>query len=119
VRHRSQGSPSTPGSVLITVTVNGKRQTYAPSYWGAVLVPAVAPYTMVVEVDADGGLPMTSNEPGVQVNVECLHAPTFGSPLSPTDDPVLNQVVDAVVLVPIGGQPGHELLSFFVSSASK
>ncbi len=118
--YRSQNSSSTPGSVLVTVTVNGKRLTYVPSAWANVGIPTLAPYKLFLQDEADSYYSQSKTQPGVQLTVEYLQAPTFGGPLSPTDDPVLNKVNDRVDFFPSLNTGGPiEQLSFFVSSASK
>jgi len=120
VTHVSKNSPNTPGSVLITVSVNGQRHVYAPVHYGAVLFQTVSPDALKIYSDCtDYALGYT----GAAVYVPFLSAPTFGSPLSPTDDPLLNQVVDYVSFYSPSTADASELpseqLSFFVSSATK
>lgn len=117
VVYNSQGSSSTPGSVLITVTINGKRQVYAPAYQGVVFIPTAAPYSLTIDSDAYSGF--GDGLTGAQTSVQFLSAPTFGSPLSPTDNPVLNSVVDSLSFFTPSSSVASEQLSFFVSSASK
>lgn len=116
--YNSQGGSNVPGSVLITVTVNGKRQVYAPAYEGVVFVQSAMPYGFVVDSDVFSGY--GSGLTGAQLYVQLLGAATFGSPFSPANQPVLNKVVDNVLFyTPTAGYSPAEELTFFVSAASK
>ena len=79
--------PDTPGSLLITIAINGHRVVYSPAYEGAIFFATQAPYQLTVDADANSGFGI--GLPGLQLAALFTSAPIFGHPLSPGNGPVL------------------------------
>ena len=79
--------PDTPGSLLITITINGHRAVYSPSYEAVVFFPTQTPFQLTIDADAFSGFGI--GLPGLQFAALFKSAPVFGQPLSPGNRPVL------------------------------
>ena len=112
----SQGSPNTPGAVLITVTVNGKQATFSSTQIGYVLFDTVSDNTFVIGADATS---YAFSSTGCTVTNSFRSPVLFDAPLSPTNQPVLHSVNStvrffnsAVSILPV------ETLNYSISSAT-
>ncbi len=83
----SDNLPDTPGSLVVTITINGHRMVYSPSQEAAVFFNTKAPYQLTVDSDAYSGFGI--GLPGLQLATEFGNAPIFGQPLSPGNSPVM------------------------------
>lgn len=114
-RARSQNSPNTPGAVLITVTINGTQLTYTSTHFGQVLFDKSAQNYFNIYADAtDFGYGLN----GIRVSTSFSAPVTFGSTLSPSDNPVLNYVDSLSFFRPSDQTPG-EVLGFVVTGFSE
>ncbi len=114
---RSQGSPNTPGAVLISVTVNGRQQAYSSTYFGETILSNQPPRRFVLSADASSGFAMTNGR-GCMVSTLFESPLVFGQPLSPGNPPTLNNNADFVDFFQNGGQLPAETLSFLVTGAT-
>ena len=113
----SSGSPNTPGAVLISVTVNGKQVNYISAHQGEVLFGNLSDNSFHIYADASSfGLGYT----GASVYTSYSSPVTFGSTLSPTNQPVKNFNSDFVeFFTPADGfGTPSETLNFVVTSAT-
>ncbi len=115
--NRSTSSPNTPGSLLISVTVNGKQVNYTPTFQGEVLFGTLSDNAFVIYSDTNGfGYGLT----GAVVSTSFSSPVTFGSTLSPADQPVKKDNNDYVeFFTPSDGfGTPSETLNFVVTSAT-
>ncbi len=113
----SQNSPNTPGAVLITVTIDGKQASFSSTSYGSLLFSTQSDDAFRIGANADS---YASNGTGCTVTNSFRAPVAFGATLSPSNQPVLNQVNSAVrffnaavSVIPV------ETINFSVSSATK
>ena len=87
--NESQSMRDTPGSLVVTATINGSRVVYAPVQEAAIFFNTNAPYQLTVDSDAFSGFGLGS--PGLQLATQFTMAPVFGQALSPRNEPVLKE----------------------------
>ena len=110
--------PDTQGSLLVTITVNGHRVVYSPSYEGAIIFATQAPYQLTVDSDAFSGFGL--GLPGLQFATQFRSAPVFGQPLSPGNGPVLQaSPSDYVAFFNAANQTPVEQLTYTPTSGTK
>ena len=114
----SRGTPDVAGSVLITVSINGHRLVYAPSYQGAVLFTKEFRLSFDAYVDSFSGFGL--GLPGAALSLEFTSPPVFGAPLSPALKPVTGSAkTDYVLFFEPNDQLPSEELDFAVDAASR
>ncbi len=113
----SAQAPDTPGSVLVTLTVNGQRLVYSASYESAAFFATQTPYALTLDVDAFSGFGL--DLPGIQLYVPTTAAPLFGQPLLPASPPVLHKANDYVDFFNAANQTPVEELTFTVTKAAR
>ncbi len=89
----SQNSPNTPGAVLITVTINGKQASFSSTSYGSLLFSTQSDDAFRIGANADS---YAFNGTGCTVTNSFRAPVAFGAILSPSNQPVLNQVNSAV-----------------------
>ena len=110
--------PDTQGSLLITVTINGTRVVYSPTYEGAIFFNTRSPYQLTIDSDAFSGFGI--GLPGLQLAAQFQSAPLFGQPLSPGNQLVLQaSPSDYVAFYDAINQTPVETLSYIPTSGSK
>ena len=112
----SSSSPNTPGAVLIAVTINGKQVTYTSAHYGEVISGNLSDNGFWIYADTTSfGLGYT----GAYVYTSFSAPATFGSTLSPTDQPVHNFNSDFVsFFTPTSDDAPSESLNFVVTGAT-
>jgi hypothetical protein len=111
----SQSSPGVTGSVLTSVTINGKTVVYSPTSYGEVLFSNEATNAFVAYTDATA---FSDGLRGSALYVLFASPVAFGVPLSPGNGPVLNSKIDYVeFFTPSPGELPAETLNFLVTGA--
>ncbi len=112
----SQGNPGTPGSVLTSLTVNGKRVVYSPTYSGQLIFSNYQGSLLYVNTDVYSGFGQGFR--GSALSVAFTSPVAFGVPLSPGNGPILDKSTDFVSFFVAASQLPVEELTFSVTSAS-
>ena len=108
----------TQGSLLVTVTINGTRVVYSPTYEGAIFFNTNAPYQLTVDSDAFSGFGIGLR--GLQLATQFKAAPIFGHPLSPGNGPVLRaSSSNYIAFFNANDQVPVENLSYIPTAGSK
>ena len=115
--NQSVQAADTPGSVLITLTVKGRRLAYSPIYESATFFSTRSPYALTLDVDAYSGFGL--GLPGIQLYVPTTTAPLFGQSLLPASPPVLRNARDYIDFFTAADQTPAEELTFAVTKATK
>ncbi len=116
--NQSTNEPDTQGALLVTITINGHRRVYSPSYQAAIFFPLEAPYQLTIDSDAFSGFGI--GLPGLQFAALFEAAPKFAHLLSPSDVPVFrNSDSNYVSFYDAKSQTPVEQLTYKPTSASK
>ena len=115
--NESVQAADTQGSLLVTVSVNGQRVVYSPTYEGVIFFSTQAPYQLTIDSDAFSGFGI--GLPALQLGVPVAEAPLFGQALSPGSPPVRNVSTDYVDFFTANSQTPREEITFAVTKATK
>ncbi len=115
--YESQGVAGTPGSVLTSVTLNGKTVTYAPTYIGQIILDNNNAHNFDAYTDAYSGF--GEGRRGSGLFVAFTSALAFGAPLSPGNPPVLHKNTDYLSFFDASSTLPVEQLNFSINSASQ
>ena len=115
--YESQGVAGTPGSVLTSVTLNGKTVTYAPTYIGQIILDNNNAHNFSAYTDVYSGF--GEGRRGSALSVAFTSALSFGAPLSPANPPVLHKSTDYLSFFDASSMLPVEELNFSINSASQ
>lgn len=113
--NESYKMPDTQGSLLVTITINGHRVVYSPTYESVIFFPTQRPYQLTIDSDAFSGFGI--GLPGIQFAAEFTSAPVFGQSLSPSNQPVLQASgSDYINFYDVNDQTPSEQLTYIPAS---
>ncbi len=105
----------TQGSLLVTITINGQRVVYSPTYQGAIFFPTQGANQLTIDADAFSGF--GDGLPGLQFATLFKSAPKFGQPLR---GPVLQaSASDYIAFFDASDQTPVEQLSYTPTAGTK
>ncbi len=116
--NESTNTPDTQGALLVTITINGHRVVYSPTYQAAIFFAVKAPYQLTIDADAFSGFGIGLR--GVQFAALFESAPKFGQLLSPDDKPVFqNSPSNYLYFYGAADQTPIEKLTYKPTAAAK